>query len=335
MNPGQLLAALLLELGAGAFILRGDTSTAFFLGFLGSHASASALFALTLYPVLPARWRETRVATLALCFSLSFFLPFLGLVTLLIALLAARLFPVGDGRGPWVEPALPELHMATPRRARGLRGLSLRPLLSDVRLPAGLRSRALNALSTMPLRVGGGLLRRLLADPVEDLRLVAYGMLDGSEKSLRGRIAAQTEALDAGRADGAPRAAGLRALAELNFELAYQGLVQGDLRSHALQQALRHAEAGLALAPPDAGLLFLRGRIHAARADPGAARADFTRAAALGLPAARVQPQLAELAFAERDWPAVRAAMAPVAALLAAPRSAALASFWHHQGPFR
>ena len=48
---------------------------------------------------------------------------------------------------------------------------------ADGRAPAGPRRGAEHAA-----RVTGTLLRDLLADPVDDVRLLAYGMLDGKEQ---------------------------------------------------------------------------------------------------------------------------------------------------------
>jgi hypothetical protein len=348
----QFGSALFLESEAAVQALREDQSLSAYYTGLGLHAVVSALFMLLLYRMLPKRLRQPRSTVLLLCFSLTFFIPFFGLLALWIALLVTRWLPLRIVSLPFRLAETPDLPQAARAEGRRFRELSVRPVLADSQMAPALRTPALNVLSTMPLRVVGELLHQLLADPVEEMRLVAYGLLDNREKELRQRISEQTAALQridahakalAEAADD-PKARArlkadvhtsptlhalhLRAMVELNFELVYQRLVQGDLRDFALQQALIYADQAINLAGPEPGLLQLRARVYIEADYLVRARVDLEQAAAHGAPPVRVLPYLAEIAYRKGDWPQVRSLLASLHGLPVSPRLAALRDYW-------
>jgi polysaccharide biosynthesis protein PelE len=334
VNPLPIGSAVAFESGALALALLRDPSLGVYYSFLGLHALASALFVLVLYPLLPLRFQRPRLTVLLLCFALAFFMPFFGLLALWVAVLVMRWLPQHGVRAPFRLAGTPELPQIARAEGRRFRELSVRPLLADARLAPTLRAPALNALSTMPLRVVGELLHRLLGDPVEEMRLVAYGLLDNREKELRHRIGEQAAALaaidTAGAGVGAAtlHALHLRAMVELHFELVYQRLVQGDLRDLALEQALSYAARAIELAGPEAGLLQLRARVYLEAGYLARAQDDLEQAAVLGAPPVRVLPYLAEVAYLQGDWAAVRGLLQPLQGLPVTPRLAALRRYW-------
>ena len=147
--------------------------------------------------------------------------------------------------------------------------------------------------------------REMLSDPSDDLRLVAYGILDAREKSINARIHAAMQRL-AQLPPARERAALERQLADLYWELVYQGLVQGDLRDHALAQVRKHLDQALSLDPEDAALWSLSGRLAAQEGGYDEAQRAFERARLFGLSEARVLPYLAEVAFRLRRFDEVR-----------------------------
>lgn len=229
MNPLQFLLALALEAGAALVLWTGERDVLQLGAYLAVHALACAVLALALLPLLPGRLRQPPLAVLALLFSLAFFIPFLGLVALLLAVVVMRMLPVRERDTHFRLAAPPEFLLSVRDPPRLFRGLSIRQLLTDVHAAATLRTRALNAIASKPARIAGDLLRKLLSDPVEDLRLVAYGLLDTQEKALRTRISEQAALLEQLTTEphrhSASRIEVLRHLAELNFELVYQSLV--------------------------------------------------------------------------------------------------------------
>ena len=98
---------------------------------------------------------------------------------------------------------------------------------------------------------------------------------------------------------------GTRRLAELYWELVYAGLVHGDVRAHAIQETDRYLDEAMRVAPDDAGLWFLKGKMLLTRRDP-AAEAAFHRAVANGLEESRVLAFLGQIAFERRDFTEVK-----------------------------
>ena len=135
------------------------------------------------------------------------------------------------------------------------------------------------ALQYVSGRTASPLLRTVLSDPSEDLRLLAYGMLDTLEKRVNRSIDAELSALRAAQAEEG--SAGLGALesaqrlSDLYWELIYQELVQGDLRKHAIKESLLTANGCWPSKPDNAATM------PAAR--PPAARTKTPRRSGAGL----------------------------------------------------
>jgi cytochrome c-type biogenesis protein CcmH/NrfG len=103
-------------------------------------------------------------------------------------------------------------------------------------------------------------------------------------------------------------------LAETHWELAYLGLTDGSVRTHALETARTHAENAARLAPEAAPIRFMLGRIQLTLGDVVPASASFTRAINLGYPRRRVLPYLAECAYRRKELDVVPDLMREVAA---------------------
>lgn len=307
-----LLAAVGASLIALFFLVDYAEGGSDLLLFFIAQAVASAILALATYWVLPDAWRQPRWPVLALLFCFAFFIPLFGAIGMLIAVLLTLLLPKHWRYRDFGAVARPEF--APTARADGvqLRISSLRTALLDSSAPADVRLRSLVAMQTLPMRTIGPLLRRLLTDPSDDLRLLAYGMLDNEEKRINAVIASEQASL-ARLPAGTQQLNSLRHLAELHWELVYTGLVQGDVREHALGSASRHLAGALRLAPHDAGMWMLMARLRQALGDlPGAEQA-FHIAISCGLEENRALPYLAEIAFRQREFTLVRDHLATLA----------------------
>lgn len=320
-------AAFTLELGAWAQLALGGSGDADLMLYLTAHGGASALLALFSYAFLPPGYRVPRLPILLLLFALIFFIPVLGFVGALATILAVPFLPQLTAAAKFRSVRLPDLDPHERIGGMGFRQPGMRGFLANSQAPVPMRLRALVALSNVPTRLASPLLRDLLADPAEDLRLLAYGMLDGQEKKLNAAIHAELQAWrDA--PDEAARAAAAGRLAALYWELIYQGLVQGDLKRHACQQGLKYSGEALAARRDDAALHFLHGRLLHEDQRPDEARAAYRQALALGLPASRVIPYLAELAYDEGRFDEVRSLLAALRAWPGMPRLAPVLRFW-------
>jgi len=297
--------AALIELGATWLLVDFRNGTGEVLTFLAMHLAASVLAAPAALLLFPAHYRTPRPQVLALLFSFAFFIPLLGILGLLAALAITRLLPLQRVSQPFAEVKPPEYVLSIRDPEIHFRAAGLRATLLDPALPVELRMRSLIALQNMPTRIAAPMLRRLLGDPSDDIRLVAYGILDQKEKIINGQIQEDLSTLP-GLADADARVNTLRHLAELHWELIYAGLVQGDVRTYTLEQVLKYTGEALALSDAEPGLWLLRGRaLHACRELDGAADA-YARAIERGLSEVRALPYLAEIAFDRHDFATLR-----------------------------
>lgn len=325
----SIVVAILLELGATYLLIDLSSGNAQFLTFLGTHAAASALLAWGTHFALPPRFRKPRRAALAFLFCFTFFIPIFGLMGLIGAMLITRLLPRELSWEPYAQVKPPEYVLSIREPEMVMRLSGLKHVLLDTDLPSEVRLKSLIALQNMPARVAGPMLRMLLGDAADDIRLLAYSMIDSQEKQLNARIDEELVALEAAR-DGEQRLGARRHLAELNWELVYTGLVQGDVRDHALAQARIHVEAAIELAARDPGLWFLKGRILHARHDGNldAAAHAYSIAVSCGMPESRILPYLAEIAFDRREFSAVRELLGSAVDTHATPTMAPLVRYW-------
>lgn len=324
----SLFAAIALELGSYYFFVDFINGTREVLLFFGCHGAASGLFAIGGRLLLPEKYRTPRTAVLSLLFSFAFFIPLVGLAGILLSIVVTLISPRISPPRPFAELKTPEYVVSMHGAEPNIRFAGLRQLLLDSDAPSEVRLKALIVLQNMPGRVAGPMLRKLLGDPADDIRLVAYGMLDAQEKRINTAIQTELENLARG-ADQVLRQQSLRHIAELHWELVYSGLVQGDVRAHAVSESLRHLELAQHNATDDAGMWFLRGRLLMARNDTSAARDAFQLALSCDMPPARVLPYLAEIAFLQRDFPAVRQLLGAVTIQQTTPLIAPVMRFWN------
>jgi tetratricopeptide (TPR) repeat protein len=327
MKLKYLFGALALEIGALYTTLDAKHGTVEVINFLALHGGASAFLALFSLPALPEHYRRPRRLVLAYLFSFSFFIPIFGLFGLLVAVLVAVLKPRLIPNKPFTRVKPPEFVLSIREAPPQFRMAGLRSILLDQDTPPEVRLKSLIALQSMPARTAGPLLRKLLSDPADDIRLVAYGMLDSQEKSINARIKTDLDKL-ATVTDMEARLGCLRHIAELNWELVYSGLVQGDVRRHALASGIAYAERAQEISPQDAGLWFLKGRLLQAAGDIEAAGVSFNIAVSLFLPEARVLPYVAEIAFEQRDFGTVRETIGLIAVAQTSSLMAPLIQFW-------
>lgn len=285
----------LIQLGLG-----GARSDLQLLAFMAIHALASACLAVLAQLAIPARLQSPRWATWLFIFCISAFIPILGFLAILIGLLVVPYLPSNAADKDFRAVRLPELDPHERHGVSAFRQAGLRQFLNNERAPMDQRLKALVTLQNAPVRFASPLLRDLLAAPAEDLRLLAYGMLESRERKLNADIHAWRLAWQ-DATDEATRHGAARRLSALYWELIYQGLEQGDLRRHAAEESLRFLEPTLR-GEPDASLHLRHGHLLHELHRNDEAEAAYRRAVELGLPAPRVQPYLAELAFDRRDF---------------------------------
>ncbi|WP_121493825.1 tetratricopeptide repeat protein, partial [Pseudomonas aeruginosa] len=188
------------------------------------------------------------------------------------------------------------------------------------------RLTAIFATRRMPGKEAIPILKLALRDPADDVRLLAYSMLDQKESRINQRIEAALGRL-AG-ATPARRGALHGTLARWYWELAYLGLAQGSVLEHILEQAREHTDQALRGAP-SADLHLLAGRIALEQGRLEDAGRALQAAEEAGIDSAQLAPFRAEVAFFQRryrDIPRLLAGMPDD--MLQRPPFAALARYW-------
>jgi polysaccharide biosynthesis protein PelE len=269
-----------------------------FQGALGLHAVCASMAAFAALLLVPVTSRQPKLFTWGLSFLLCLAVPMLGVLLNLAAQIGFA-FRTKHKVEPILIVTEPEFSIQR-ASAQQRRKVSTRVNVLDTTLSPGERINAQLALQDAPGKISADLLRSLLTDSVEDIRLLAYGLLDGKEKKISQRILSEQEHVNESREPQIVYAAHRR-LAELNWELIYQRMVLGDMRRYSGDQSIEHARKALAIKPDDAGLWFLCARVLLSQERPDDAEHALDHARRLGLPEVQLLPYYAEMAFERRD----------------------------------
>jgi hypothetical protein len=301
--------------------------TALLLRCLELQALAAVLVALAAWQVLPRRYRIPGKASWFYLWLFNFSVPVGGVLATVCAMTLALALPrrVEASGIAYVEEPQFATHLI-PHVSYG-RGARLKAELQNAEAATSLRMTALLAMQSMPAHTIGPLLRGMLADPLDDIRLLAYGMLDSQEKLLTQKILAERPKL---ARELAPRERYRvnKTLAALYGELIYGYLVQGDVYRNAAQQADAYAQAALAIEPGDASLWRMRGRLALDRRDLDDAEALLARAIECGFARDRMLPYLAEAAYLRGDYVRVRSLLAQMNSFAVLPVMEPVLDYW-------
>ncbi len=328
MNPLQWTwAAILVELGVFLSPLLYVSDTWAFIAVLTLHALASAIVASSTYVMQPSHFKKPRVFVWLLLFCFAFVAPVVGAIGMLIIIRSTLRSEATDTRHPIpITVHLPEYDVQAKDVNRSGQGAIRSRLESNV--PSDIRMRSLMTLQAVPSRVANPILEDLLGDDTDDVRLVAFGMLDSEEKKLNAHIQHEQDHMAQAQTPEQEYTC-LRHLAELHWELIYTSLAQGELRRHILGRARHYLDAALALnRTPDSGLMFLKGRVLLEQGETVIAQVAMEEALALGQPRSSALPYLAEMAFRQRDFARVQQFMHQLAELNTASRTRAIVDFW-------
>lgn len=318
----------MLESAALALVLAGGDGPADLARLLGVHALASLFVAMSVWASLPAARRAPRAPVLAQLFVQNLFVPGLPVLLRMAHAAGARFRRLLED-APVNTVTEPEYAIYRDSEGMQTRAGRTRTKLTNLGVSAQERLTALLAIQETPARACADLLRQLLADPVEDIRLLAYGMLDAKEKRISLRILAEEGRLEKAAA-GQARFGCHKRIAELYWELAYQRLVQGDMRRYACEQARRHATEALAHDGQDPGLWYLLLRVAIELREAAPAREALGQARALRFPDDQLAPYEAELAFVERRLADIPVTFGRIGHLALPPALATVRNFWTH-----
>jgi polysaccharide biosynthesis protein PelE len=264
--------------------------------FLVVHGLASLLFGVGFHRVLPSPYKGTKARTGLFALTVAGLFPLLGICGLLGLVLStlrsqSRAAISKDIVHTPIVPLPP--HPALPfESARSVSEGYLAGLLEH---STDARQRLAALIATLSLQDGQAapLLRLALKDHDDDVRLLAYALLDRKERAIESRIREQQIQLDQVNDDA--RFALHKALANDFWELAR--LNSGSAAEYLCRRAHEHGQAGLRLRKTDGGLQFLIGRIQLEQTQLDEARVAFENAEHCGIDSRTTSTYLAEIAF--------------------------------------
>lgn len=299
-----IILAIVFEIAGITALLAGFAAPYHMPGYLLGHAIASLMFSLILWQHMPVRYQHPVKRVAFFLFIIQFFIPFIGSIGLSTGLMLALHLPRKRAHLLWNEIDNPDL----PYRPYEVNS---QPLYSQGGLTQVLREasstekriKAVMASKQMSNRDSVAILQQALKDTSDDVRLLAYAMLDEKEKIINDQIKSAQQML--ARAETANNQQAIVAqqklLAGHYWEMAYLGLAQGGVKTHFLSLASKNCHSVLAHTR-DAGILRLLGRIHLENDQSEAAEKSFLEAIKQGLPRHQLLPYLAEAAWLQRNF---------------------------------
>lgn len=326
LNNRFILLGMVLEVGAFAILFQDVNTEQKFWQFFILHAAASVDVAQMGVMFLPKHYRHPKWAVYGLFFLGSFFVPLLSYIFVSAIVITARFFSKPIIYHPFVKVQLPEFTLGSAGVRSSLGEGAIRTRLNTTSLPTEVRMKALLSAHAMSARYSVPMLKELLGDEADDLRLLAYGMLDNREKALNALIDESLKKLEAGK-DANLRQLYQKQLAELYWAFAYEHLAEGDMLTYMLAQAEHYTRAALET-KADGDLWVLLAQILIRQQKLAEVDGAFNQAIKLGMPAMRIQPYLAELAYQRDDYKAVREHLQLIPFNNQSPQIANIQRFW-------
>jgi len=326
LKVAVIIGAFGLELDSMLMIAKGHLIAANLTSILVLHLSASAITAAVLPKFLSSQYQISWAATFIFFFTIAFFMPVLGIFGLVLA----------------VIPGLQPLQKAQelPMHLNKIRSFSDTPVSqglqfmhNTVNLENLLRSRdpdkRMNAVyATLKLEDKNAipLLRVALRDPVDDIRLLAYALIDRKEQRISERIENARQRLEDKKEPNVRHL--YKCIVKDYWELAHLGLAEGETLNYVLNKALEYLETGLLLYPKDRGLHLQYGKLLLRLGKPQAAYDEFKLAENLGVGRLKLQLYYAEIDFLHRRYAGVKRYMSEINLLTASSEIQASNRFW-------
>lgn len=326
-----LASALGLEIYGLQLIFDDSASKQSLITALFWHFIASAVAAYTFPKIILPSQHKAPIRISIFFFVLIFYLPVLGLIGLILAI------PFAAGvasKKPEKRNLLMNVNKIRdlPSEAAGtgnqpVNSHSLYDLYRsrnpDKRLQAVYATLKLKDRDAIPL------LRLALGDAVDDIRLLAYALLDRKEYRLSKSIEKAKQDLE--KQDSPRRKQLYRQIANDYWELAHLGLVQGEAKNHVLGMAYKYIELGLGHSPQDSGLLFQYAQILLRLGKYSQALEQFQKAEVSGIEYISLLTYYAEIAFYTRRYRDVKQLMTEVELPAAYPLLTTAARFWRRE----
>ncbi|MCI4400142.1 MAG: hypothetical protein JHC37_06215 [Campylobacteraceae bacterium] len=275
------------------------------LWLLAAHTGISVLFSIVAFFALKKEVRTyAPVFIVAFLFLMTFTLPIVGILLVCSLAIIDRFFQKTQQDNMFQlssSPIFESTAKATENSASAIGGVRFKITSSDA--SSANRFQALNILHSMPLKVSVPILKQILTDKTDDIRLFAYGMLEKQEKAINNEIHRLLSLLKESDGEDAEVSAYIhKQLAENYWNLVYYGMLQGELMSYALTQAANAIQKAVELKGSDADFWMLKGKILMRQEKYDEAKIAFRVLEAFGIASSKTAPYMAEIAFMEKKY---------------------------------
>lgn len=235
---------------------------------------------------------------MGLFYALCIILPFIGVVAsaTLIVWLKRALYQYKNTK----IKSLHVTYINRPLRIRyGMGGLHMRLTSNKMNIKSKI-SAMTKSLSVAPNKVNS-LVRTMLSDNNDEVRLLAFQILSKQERQLMPKINQSLQALKI-ETNVMKQYYLEKKLAFEYWELLYRDLVEPHMAEFATKKALSYGESALEKQPTDTTLLSLLGRLALKCNDRITALGYFNRAIAMGEFKERLIPYIAEIAYQQKKF---------------------------------
>ncbi|MEI6707915.1 MAG: hypothetical protein WCK96_12370 [Methylococcales bacterium] len=320
------ISALALEIVSVLMIVKGYLPDSDLFTALCLHLSACLMTAIVLPKFLRSPNKTSRSINFLLFFIVAFYIPVLGMLGLVLAVIPGLLFIKTDSTLLINFNTIREFsNTPVDRRLHFKYGVvSLENLLHsqnpDKRLSAVYATLKLDDKNAIPL------LRIALRDPVDDIRLLAYALIDRKEQRISERIEYARQSLEN---NDIPNTRHLyKCIIKDYWELAHLGLVEGETLNYVLNKTRGYLEKALQLYPRDRGLHLQYAKLLLRLRKPQFAYNEFKIAETLGVSKKPLLLYYAEIGFLQRRYGEVKRSMKEVNLMTARPQIHAARRFW-------
>lgn len=190
------------------------------------------------------------------------------------------------------------------------------------------RTAALFKLAESPLSQMNSLLYQLLPDNSDEIRLLAFNILDEQEGRMMQSIHKLQALLQKEDLTTNMHAKIEKNLAKLYWDLVYDHLILPELENSMLEKAQYHALSASMVLTQDGTLWSIIGKIYSKRKQYQLAEEAFNKASALNVEPSKVIPYLAEIYFNRRDYKTVHQYLSRAPSLVDIPLIAPVKRFW-------
>ncbi len=271
------------------------------IGLLLLHSMISVAVGLLGKDSLPKKYQQFPNVVVIFLIALTMFIPILGAIGVLSLVVMTNYFMARKEKTAIQEVQNPRFSGTGKVETLQYGSRELKARFAAPSLKTEARLDALGKLQSFETHQINTTVREALQDQADDIRLVAFGILDKKEKGINERINQELEQYQQADEES-DKLTHARQLAYAYWELVYKEVVEGDILAYALDQATHYNGIVLAAEPDDAGMWALKGQISLRLNDSSQAREAFTKALEYGIPETRVVPYLAELAFLRKEF---------------------------------